>query len=238
MMQPGGGPPYLYARGPYPGPPTVPSWGAPAPLPPRPRGAPTRSVFVVGAVGHFLGAGIAIPFSLLVIMFGFFFFFGSFSTFLLGFSIMFTIGLLLHLIGFFGLWKNYGSAIGLVVFAYGVVATSLLQASVALLFVGRDPLYTVIGGVSYVAVGLMFILEGAAYLLNRPFLPPAASVAAGALFILSGGFFCSVVLTVIGGLAAVPALIVGGIVLLAAPIPVPYAPPPEYGTMGQPPPPP
>jgi hypothetical protein len=82
----------------------------------------------------------------------------------------------------------------------------------------------------------MFILDGAAFIVNRHFVLPGASIAAGVLFIIAGGLICSILLASAGAIVAMPALIIGGIVLTSAPIPMMYAPPPEYAPPGAPPP--
>src|SRR6058998_2974397 len=101
-MQPGGGMPYAPPGGPYPGPPMVPGWAIPAPPQPRPRGTPIRSLFLTGAVGDFIAAGMAIPFSLFTLFlgFGFGFGFGFFSIIALTSAIMMGVALVLLHIGF------------------------------------------------------------------------------------------------------------------------------------------
>ncbi|HTD81278.1 MAG TPA: hypothetical protein VK723_03905, partial [Thermoplasmata archaeon] len=89
---------------------------------------------------------------------------------------------------------------------------------------------------AWVLLGVMFILDGATFIVNRHFVQPGAAIAAGVLFIIAGGFFCSIILASAGAVVAMPALIIGGIVLASAPIPMMYAPPPDYAQPGAPPP--
>ena len=113
-MQPSGGTPYAQPGGPYPAPPMVTGWAMPAPPQPRPRGTPNRSLFLTGAVGHFIAAGMAIPFSLfaLYLAFAFGFGFGFFSIIALTSAIMMGVALVFLHIGFYGFWRNYGSTMG------------------------------------------------------------------------------------------------------------------------------
>src|SRR5688572_24581734 len=102
-MQPPGGmpppPPYGgYAGSMFQG------WAMTPPPIPRPRGIPSRSLFITGAVGSFLAAGAALPFSFFS-PFGLgFFFFGSATLVAIGAAVLMSVGLVLHLIGMYGFW--------------------------------------------------------------------------------------------------------------------------------------
>ncbi len=213
----------------YPGSPIAPGWVVPAPPPPRPRGIPNRSLFLVGAVGHFVAAGMAIPFALFSLGFGFGFFFGFFSIFALASAVMMSVGLVIQLIGFYGFWRNYGSRLGLATFAYGLAATAVFLAATATETFNRNPFFVYIAAAGFVTIGVMFILDGAAFIVIRNYTNPGASIAAGVLHIIAGGFVCSLLFAVVGGILAMPALIIGGIVLVSAPVPVLYAPRAAYG---------
>ena len=241
-MQPTGGMPYPpYGVQPAP---MVPGWGMPAPPPqPRPRGAPSRSLFLIGAVGSFLAAGAAIPFSFSALLpgfgFGFGFFFGSFFLLTLVSAVLMSVGCILQLIGILGFWKNYGSAIGLAAFIFGLIAIVAFLSLLAFLLLGAFGGFGgfsftifILGAIGLVLIGVMFILDGVAYIVNRHFVHPGMSLAAGVLFIIAGGFICSILLGLVGGILAMPAFIIGGIALVGAPIPILYAPSPDYSPVG------
>ncbi len=241
-MQPSGGMPSAPPGSGYAPPPMVTGWMVPAPPPPRPHGTPSRSLFTVGAVGHFVAAGMTIPFSLFTLGFGFGlgFSFGFFSLYPIATTVLMSVGLVVQRVAFYGLWRNYGTRLGLAAFVYGLAATvTFLAAVLALglqLFGGGprpiviDPIFTYFAIGSFVAFGVMFILDGCAFILARHYMNPGASISAGVLFIVAGGFVCSLLFAFFGGLLAMPALIIGGIVLVTAPIPVTYAPPADYGS--------
>ena len=201
----------------------------PTPPPPRPRGIPNRSLFTVGAVGHFIAAGMAIPFALFSLGFGFGFFFGFFSLIATASGVMMAVGIVIQLIGFYGFWRNYGSRLGLATFIYGLVATAVFLAGVALATFSRGQSLVLIIFPTIVILGVMFILDGVAFIVVRHYTNPGAAIAAGVLYIIAGGFVCSVVFAIVGGLILMPALIIGGIVLVNAPIPMLYAPQAGYG---------
>ena len=203
-------------------------WMVPAP-PPRPRGIPNRSLFLVGAVGHFIAAGMAIPFALFTLGFGFGFFFGFFSILAIVSGIMMGVALVIQLVGFYGFWRNYGSRLGLGTFVYGLAATAFLLGATAIETFSRDRFLVFIIFPSVIALGVMFILDGTAFIVTRHYTNPGASIAAGVLYIIAGAFVCSILFSLVGGLVLMPALIIGGIVLVSAQIPVPYVPPMTYG---------
>lgn len=94
----------------------------------------------------------------------------------------------------------------------------------------RDTLSSIVYVAATVLVGVMFILDGVAFLVNRHFTLPGASIATGVLFIIAGGFVCSLLLAPVGGVVAMPAFIIGGIVLVNAPIPVMYSAQADYAS--------
>ena len=186
---------------------------------------------MAGAVGNFIAAGTSIPFATfgLYLAFGFGFgFFGFFSFIALAAVVLMSVALVIQLIGFYGYWKNYGSRMGLATFLFGLVVIGIFLGAIALAFASRDTLSSIAYIGATVLVGVMFILDGVAFLVNRHFSLPGASIATGVLFIIAGGFVCSLLLAPVGGVVAMPAFIIGGIVLLNAPIPVLYSPQPEY----------
>jgi hypothetical protein len=149
-------------------------------------------------------------------------------------SAAFSVSLLLALFGFYGLWRNYGSAMGAAAFAYGLIAVIIfLVSSVLTLFAvqticefwGCYTIYASWGIVlliaSFVLLGVAFILDGVAFIVARRFTGlQGGAVAAGVLFIVGGSFVVSILLALFGGFFVLaPAFILGGLVLLRAPVP-------------------
>src|SRR5256885_3720541 len=176
-MHPGGGMPYPPPPGQYPGPPMVPGWAMPAPPQPRHRGTPNRSLFLTGAVGHFIAAGMAIPFAYVALFFafgGFGFGFGFFSIFPLAAAILTGVALVFQHVGFYGFWRNYGSAMAIVAFLFGLTAIAIFLAAFSLAFASpafapRDFLTVIVYVAAFILLGVMFILDGVAFLMNRHF---------------------------------------------------------------------
>jgi len=209
------------------------SWGVPPfmfpPPPPQPGGVPTRWPFVLGAVGHFFAAGASIAYGIGMLLFSrySFGFFGGLLGLVLG--VVLSAALLLHLAGLYGMWRNYGSRLGASAFAFGLAAVLVFLLANVLALVLSDCTYycypsapgVILGLTSLVLLGILFILEGAAYTVTWRFTWMwGSAIAAGVLFIVSGSFITSVLLAVFGGFfMLVPALIIGGIVLLMAPPP-------------------
>ena len=213
----------------------LPGWGV-APLP-RPRGPPTRFLFIIGAVGHFFSAAASVPFA----VFGFglgglfffrFFFFEIFLFLILG--VLYFVGLLLHLFGFYGFWRNYGSQMGIATFAYGLAAVVIFLVGIVLGVIASFSFFllTLVG---FVALGVLFIVDGVTYIVVRhSMINLGTSIAAGVLFIVSGAFVCSLFLSFVGGIIAVPAFILGGIILLRSPMPGALPFPAPYAIPGPP----
>jgi hypothetical protein len=182
---------------------------------------------------------MAIPLAVFGFSLGFFFFgsfFGFFTIIILAVAVVMAVALVLQLIGFYGFWRNYGSRLGIAAFLFGLVATTVYLSATALVVFGGDSVLVFLFVAAWVLLGVMFILDGAAFIVNRHFVLPGASIAAGVLFIIAGGLICSIVLASEGAIVAMPALIIGGIVLASAPIPVMYAQPPQYAPAGAQPP--
>jgi hypothetical protein len=155
------------------------------------------------------------------------------SILILAIAIVMAVALVLQLIGFYGFWRNYGSRLGIAAFIFGLVATIVYLSTTALVvYFGGGFALVFPYFAAWVLLGVMFILDGAAFIVNRHFVLPGASIAAGVLFIIAGGLICSILLASAGAIVAMAALIIGGIVLASAPIPVMYAPPPEYAPAG------
>lgn len=189
-------------------------------------------LFLVGAIGHFFSAGMAIPSVIFSLGLGFAFFFGGFGTVLfLVVAAMAYAGTVVHLVGFYGLWRNYGSQLALGTFVFGFVAVGYSVAATVFFFTiglpgGFPSFFTSIVFLPVpILFGVLLIVEGCAYIVNRDFLLSGTAIAAGVLFIIAGGFVCSVLLDFVGSVLSIPALIIGGILLTKAPIPVVYAVP-------------
>jgi hypothetical protein len=200
-----------------------------------PRGVPNRSLFIVGAVGMFLTAAIAICLGVLGLFSFQYFFYGFFSGSLaiisLILGVLFYIGLLMGLFGFYGFYRNYGSGMGVAAFGFGIIATTFFLVSqiVSVLAVNASPWYygpsilaLLISIVGLILLGVLFIIEGVSFMTARHFSQTGEiNLAAGMMFVLAGSFFCSFFIAYFGGfiILAVSAII-GGIVFVKSPIPV------------------
>lgn len=198
----------------------------------HPRGTPTRSPFIIGAIGHFIAGGMAIAYGTLVsFSFGWFPFVYSWSP---GFvvSVLLSIALLLHSVGFYGMWRNYGLRIGAAAFACALVAPLILLASSVMAFESCGPptyCYRSLGSfaaaisviVGTILLGVMSIVDGFAFLSARRFVGASGNAfGAGVMFIIGGSFLASVLLVLVGGFFVLAcALILGGVVLVQAPMP-------------------
>ena len=236
-MGPPGGP---YPVGPAYFPPVVVVQRAPAP--PQPRGVPSRGLFQIGAGGQFFLAATAIVLGIL--------FLADFqrglgtSAFQLVAGALLFAGLTLQLAGFYGLWRNYGSAMGAVTAGFGLASGILFLLGVVFAFFLREErCYGYYGGptcyysvpfwvsilffLGLIFLGVTFILEGVSYLVSRHHLGTAGgAVGAGVVSIIGGAFLCSVFLAVYGGMFVIAAAaIVGGIVFSMARLPSFVRPP-------------
>jgi len=258
-VQPYGPPPSPYYPLPayYPPPGSYPPYGFPYPVGPppripRPRGVPRRAPFLAGAVGHFIGAGASIAFGLLMI-FGFRFDSGGPVIFnIVGAvgGVILAAALDVQLAGFHGMWRNYGSLAGAAAVAYGFAALTIFEIASLLAPLAVEVrcdwgwCFTAVASwgwalvfAAYAMLGAMFIVQGSAFIVNRSFLGnPGGAVASGVLFIIAGSFIASFLFAVYGGFFILaPALIVGGIVLARAPLPLLPQGRPPWGPTAQPP---
>ncbi len=194
---------------------------------PEPTGPPTRAPLIVGSVGHFLAVGGVIAYGIVLYL----------STFADSFVVLLFVGpflagtLLVQLSGFWGLRRNYGSRMGLATFSYGLIAVVLFLVANTLFATFGPGTSTVIVlfVASLVALGIMFILQGIAFILVRHFMRSAGlSLATGILFIIVGSLIALVFTAIFGGFFALVApMVMGGITLALArvpPWPAPYAP--------------
>lgn len=192
-------------------------------------------------MGSFLSAGFSVPYGILSFVTARYYYFGGMGVWGLVFGVTLSVALLLHLAGMYGMWRNYGSRLAAATFAFGLAAVSLFL--LANVFWGlfedcslypytcRAPAATdLFLFVTLILVGVMFILEGAAYIVAGR--GGGTAIAAGVLFIVGGSFITSFVIAPFAGFFLLePALIVGGIFLLMAPVPSVAAMegrPPEY----------
>lgn len=240
-MQTYGPPPTGY----HPPPGYYPPYGLPYPFVlarpprlPRPRGIPRRGWFLTGAVGQFIAAGLSITLGVLVLVAprlgpgGWYPLMFTWLGAVVGAA--FGSSLLVQILGFHGLWRNYGSLIGGAAVAYGfaAVAVFLLASLLAPLSIEQvcNPWWCfeqisswgwALVLAAYAMLGAMFIVCGSAFIVNRFFLGnPGAAVASGILFIIAGSLLASFVMALYGGFFVLaPALIVGGVVLVRAPLP-------------------
>jgi hypothetical protein len=207
-----------------------------------PRGVPNRSLFIVGGIGMFLTAALAICLGVLG-MFSFQYFFysyywGPFAIILLVLGVLFYIGLLMGLFGFYGFYKNYGSGMGVAAFGFGIIATtfflvsqivSVLTVSTSYWYYGPSILAILLSIVSLILIGILLIIEGVSFMTARHFSHTGEiNLASGIMLVIAGSFFCSFFLAYYGGyiLLAVSAII-GGIVFVKSPIiahPCPHVP--------------
>ncbi len=171
---------------------TPPAYGAPYVPQPKPVGSPSRVWFILGAMGHFFSAAASLAFGVSMLLF---FFYPS--GLMLAFGIPLFVALVLQLFAFHGMRWNYGSLMGAATFGYGLAAIIffLVAASVAQLTLVRyyygGSYYSTLGIVliivSWIALGLLFVLEGVAYIVTRGFMGnPGLSIAVGVLFIVGG----------------------------------------------------
>ena len=147
--------------------------------------------------------------------------------------------LTLQLAGFYGLWRNYGSSMGVVSVGFGLAAGILFLLGVLFAFLLREercygyyiepscyysvPIWvSILLFLGLIFLGVLFILEGVSYLVSRHHLGNVGgAVGAGVVSIIGGAFLCSVVLAVYAGMFVVAAAtIIGGIVFAQAKVPV------------------
>ncbi len=192
-------------------------WNAPPGLT---VGPPNRQLFTIGAAGHFIvvAAVLLAPFSGLH---PFFYYFGSGSgparIFLIASAVLLTVALLLQLVGFFGFWRNHRNVMGAVCFGFGIAPAIMPLLSVALSFGGFSFGSFLLFFIEIALLGILFVLEGTAYLLARNSTStPGLCVATGILFIVGGSFVCTFFLTFVGDFLLVAPLVMGGIIMAQA----------------------
>ena len=152
-----------------------------------------------------------------------------------GFLISALLGttLFFALLGYYGVWLNYGATAGGAVCVYGfgaaiaflltsvVTASSLIPGCLWSAYGSSVPCSFVLLLGAMVALGIVFISAGATLIATRQLTgSPILSMVAGAFLVVGGSLAASVVFALtLSFLVLVPGLVLGGIVLLRAPIP-------------------
>jgi len=191
------GPPTQPVAAPTP-PPTAP------PIPPKvkptptPKGRPSKAQFTVGGIGSIFNVIAAIPLFILAIML-FTAIFGGYTPapqyyeefwYFMPFG-----GIIMAGIGYLGIRRNYGSAMGIASFAFAIVSLVLLVlfslAGMSLYYAHPEEwaMAKVIQGLWFIPFGITQILWGATHIITRKFTGKSGlSLATGVMLILAGSF--------------------------------------------------
>jgi len=201
--------------------------GIQTPNPTPPTITPLRWPFLIGSIGHFLAAGVSIPYGVMALLFV------PFPGVLAGWwylSVLLSMGLLLQSFTFYGIWRGYRSRIGAYSFGAGFVAAlsflvlgfaARLACDVSTWYCYRTAGFGLDFFIlSIVLLGIASILEGLAIWTIRGFTEvPHDAFAASVMYCIAGAFFLSIALAFFGGFFALAAaLIAGGVVLRKAPV--------------------
>lgn len=195
-----------------PTPPTAPP--TPPPTPPKaeptptPTGRPSKAQFTVGGIGSILNVIAAIPLFILAIML-FSAIFGGYTpapNYYEGFWYFVPFGgIIMAGIGYLGIRRNYGSAMGIASFAFAIIAIVLLVlfswAGMALYYAYQVEwaVAQVIRGIWFIPFGIMQILWGATHIVTRKFTGKSGlSLATGIMLILAGSLTMTLILSFIG----------------------------------------
>jgi len=193
---------------PAPIPPPVAPPAAPPTLPPTPRPSkPSKAQFTVGGIGSILNVIAAIPLFILAIMLDSAIFGGpeparAFEEF--WYFVPFG-GIIMAGIGYLGIRRNYGSAMGIASFAFAIIVLVLLilfsLAGMALYYAYPEEWAAaqVIRGLWFIPFGIMQILWGTTHIVTRKFTGKSGlSLATGIILILAGGLTMTLILSFIG----------------------------------------
>ena len=153
-------------------------------------------------------------------------------------SAIFCAGGVMGAFAFYGQRRNYGSTMALTTFIISVIFIwfQLIPGIISVFLFGAgypsspyyyyfyySPLYMIYNIMSYlgyILAGVMIILWGCALLTTRVHMGnEGLGIAAGVLFIITGSFWCSIYLTMIGCIMLIPSGILGIILLLRAKVP-------------------
>jgi hypothetical protein len=143
-------------------------------------------------------------------------------------SIIFCAGGVMAALGIYGLRRTYGSTMALATFIISMVFiwfTLIPEIIYLIMYPLGYPYYYTFFMVYYIMyylgnalAGVMFILWGCTYLTTRAHLGnEGLAIAAGVLYIITGGFWCSMVLQLVGDIMLIPSGILAIILLLTAP---------------------
>jgi len=185
---------------------------APTPEPiPTPTGVPTKGFFIVGGIGSIMNVVAAI-----LLFFDTLWFSGGWWYRLdiidMSGAVLVFIGTLLAGIGYLGMRRNYGSAMGTASFAMGIVTGLffIIQLVVRVIAYGSydyyydyydSPLYLVsviFFLAAFVIFGASQIIWGATHIVTRKFVNSGLSLATGILLIIAGSLTASFLLSFIG----------------------------------------
>ncbi len=196
-----------------------------------PAGQPRRGYFVLGAIGlviFIIAATLSWTFSYLL-LFLFLWYSPFFYIISLVPNILLTVGGIMSAIGFYGQRRNFGSNMGLATFIISLVfiwfqlIPGIIRAALYGGYYYYYPWYMIsytLFYVGYALMGVMVILWGCSMLVNRIQMGnQGLAIAAGVLFIITGGFICSIVLEWIGLILVIPSGILG--IILFATVKVP-----------------
>jgi len=160
-----------------------------------------------GIIGYFTGSG-AIPIMTLIL------------------SIILFVGMILSLLGIYGLFKHYHVRTALATFVFGLVASSLFLVGIILIFV-FPPSFSMgyyldlewsgrIGVIGLILVSIQFILIGVTFIIARRSTGfEVGSLLAGVLFIFAGAFTFSLYISLqFGYFILLAAAIIGGLIFL------------------------
>jgi len=188
---------------------------APLTLPPTPpKAEPTRirtsrpgkGQFMVGGIGSILNVLASIPLFILAVMLFVAIFGGNIPTsyYSQEFWYFWPFGpIIMAGIGYLGLRRNYGSAMGVASFAFAIITVVLLivlsLASMAAYYEYGWRVAQVIQGMWFNPFGVMQIVWGATHIVNRKFTGrPRLSLATGIMLILAGIFTATGIIAFVG----------------------------------------
>ena len=189
--------------------PSTPSAAVPTALPPTPtpKGVPSKAQFTVGGIGSILNVIASIPLLILAIMltnaimhgyipapeYAEFLYFWPFG------------GLIMAGIGYLGIRRNYGSAMGIVSFAFAIISLVLLiffsLVGMSLYYIDSEEWATAqaIQGLWFIPFGITQILWGATHIVSRKFTGKSGlSLATGIILILTGCLTMTLILSFLG----------------------------------------
>ncbi|MDH5691349.1 MAG: DUF2180 family protein [Candidatus Bathyarchaeota archaeon] len=183
----------------------------PEPIP-TPTGVPTKGFFIVGGIGSIMNVVAAI-----LLFFGTLWFSGGWRWYRLDIidmsgAVLVFIGTLLAGIGYLGIRRNYGSAMGTASFAMGIVTGLFFIVQLVVNVIAYssydyyhdyyDSPWYVVSLIVFLAALVIFgasqIIWGATHIVTRKFVNSGLSLATGILLIIAGSLTASFLLSFIG----------------------------------------